>query len=267
MVAWSQTKPEKKTPPEVFNKIRKQVIDMVLMNQRPQAVAFIDNEVKQVDGDTKIKLFNLKQNTLSEFLSLASQDAYETAAAISLNEKKKSLKYIQECLQLEPDNLQCQWLELKYFKKYSDSQFTEKATKYLETIDQASAMSLVKISLQNSLKAMDGNALVPPPVAVKNLSFEDVALTHILNFQYFAKNKDYEKAKSSVQALNAIALDYPDLIFMKYQLGFLAPDFKEDNEAVLDRQNEVYRKKCADLSPAIVRKYVFDLELCGRSLN
>lgn len=256
----------KKPTLDSYTRIKKQVIDLVLMNQRPQSITLIDTELTHADAETKSKLITLKYNTLNEFLSLASQDAFETAASTGLNDKKKFLKNIQECLKLEPDNLQCQWLELKYLKRYSESQLNESATKYIKVIQDFKLLNLAKISLINLLKLDEGDAL-KLPILGKNPSLQDDVLTHILEFNFSIKNKDYEKAKANINHLVQIANDYPDIIFMKYQLSLLSDPATEEAEKNLDKQYDVYKKKCADLPASLVRKYIFDIELCTRSLN
>lgn len=259
-------KTPKKAVIDSYTRIKKQVIDLVLMNQRAQSITLIDTELKHADEETKNKLLTLKYNTLNEFLTLASQDAFETAAATVLSEKKKLLKSIQECLSLEPDNLRCQWLELKYLKRYDESQFSESALKYIDVIQDFKPMSLVKASLRNMLK-LDEGVFFKIPVLAKNFTLEDDVLTHVLEFKVLIKNKEFEKAKFPIKHLILIANDYPDIIFMKYQLASLARTPTDEEEKNLDKQYDVYKKKCADLPASIVRKYIFDIELCTRSLN
>ena len=72
-----------------FKIIKEQVIDLTLMNKRQQAIELIDNEIKYADNYKKKNLLNLKFNTLNEFLSLNSQEAYETGLSSIYQNKEK----------------------------------------------------------------------------------------------------------------------------------------------------------------------------------
>jgi hypothetical protein len=104
------------------------------------------------------------------------------------------------------------------------------------------------------------------PTLNKNANYEEDILTNILEFQAALKSKNYDKAKANINHLVLVANDFPDIIFMKYQLATLN-NVEEMAESQMDKQNDVYKKKCAGLPANLVRKYYFDIELCTRSLN
>lgn len=245
-----------------FKIIKEQVIDLTLMNKRQQAIELIDNEIKYADNYKKKNLLNLKFNTLNEFLSLNSQEAYETGLSSIYQNKKKAQKNIEKCLLLEPDNLQCQWLELKFFKKYNYGQFEEKAEIYLKSVKQDVKSQLLYLSLLINLKL----AIKPEQLSIlnnKSNKFEDHFLNLLIKYKIAINSKNYDNAKLIIKDINVITKDYPDSIFMNYEILKLTEIDSKNLDSLLD----IYKKKCADLPKNIIRKYIFDINLCNRSLN
>lgn len=247
-----------------FIKIKNQTTNLVILNQRTDALNILNKELKSAEGDYKNKLTDLKYNILNQFLSLPAQEAFETAAASLLNNRKKALSQIQQCLAFEPQNLQCEWLELKYMKRYSPDGFAEKANLYIDKIKDFRQSQLLKYTLYI---ALDRVSEVPSNIKIKALQPEDEFLLHIINYQLAIKTQDQPRAKAAVEYFNVNAHDYPDLIFMIYQMSLLWPDKDSIFFNNLQTQNETYKKKCADLPAQIARKFLYDISLCNRSIN
>lgn len=249
----------------LISKMKKQTANLALVNQRAQAVVLIDNEMKQAEGDYKNKLNDLRFNVLNEFLSLPSQEAFETAAPLILSDRKKALNNIQMCLSLEPENLQCQWLELKYLKKYNEGEFNEKATLFSDKIKDFRQMQLLKFSLY---MALGQQSEVPTNLKSKTSNTpEETFLINIINYNLAVITHDFVRVTESLNYFNTQANDYPDLVFMNYQVSQLWPEKNQLSQAELERQNEVYKKKCADLPASTARKYFSDIALCTRGLK
>ncbi len=249
-----------------FNKVKAQIVELLAKNQRISAMTLIENELLRDDKEYKNKLNSLKFNMLNDFLSLSTQETYEISAGLILSDKKKTLSGIQQCLAQEPENLQCRWLELKYYRRYNGGIFDDKALAYIETAQSFKQLHLLKNSLLVTLNRTGEVALVSNKDN-KNLTTEDIALENIINYNIFLESKNYSKAKEIINYMNIHYSDYPDLIFMSYQLSTLWPEGVGFSESSLDKQYEVYRKKCSDLPISIARKYFFDISLCVRSLK
>lgn len=248
----------------LLNKIKKEVTPLVLNDHRVEAISLIEENLKTSDVETRTRLNELKFNILNQFLSLNSQEAFETAASAILIDKKKALNNLQLCLTLEPDNLQCQWLELKYFKRYNGDTFIEKATKYIEKIQDLRQGQLLKYSLSLVLGQVNE---VPSNLKTKSTNPEDEFLNNIISYSLAIQTHDLNRAKEALNFFAQKTNDYPDLIFMNYQATILWPELSVASPAEIARQYEVYKKKCADLPASIARKYLYDVALCTRSLK
>lgn len=259
-----RTKSVKFNATESFNKVKQQIVVLLEKNQRITALTLIENELLRDDKDYKNKLNSLKFNMLNDFLSLSTQEIYETSAGLVLSDKKRALNGIQQCLALEPENLQCRWLELKYYRRYNTGIFDDKALAYIETAQSFKQLQLLKNSL---LVALSRESEVVMTKDSKTLNSEDSILENIINYNVALNAKNYTKAKEILNFMSIYNVDYPDLVFMTFQLSTLWPEGVGFSESSLDKQYEVYRKKCNDLPISIARKYFFDISLCVRSLK
>lgn len=248
----------------LFTRLKKQTTNLVLVNERSQAVALIDDELKRADIDYKSKLNDLKFNILNQFLSLPTQEAFETAATILLSDKKKALANLQLCLSLEADNLQCQWLELRYLRRYSSNSFTDKALVYIEKIKDFRQMQLMRYSLLTILGQFNE---VPVNLRIKPTNPEEGLLLNMINYDLAVQTHDYNRAKEAVNYFSQHTPDYPDLVFMNYQMLQLWPERTTLSTNEAEKQNEVYKKKCADLASSVARKYFYDISMCIRGLK
>ncbi len=247
-----------------FIKIKNQTTNLVVLNQRADAIEIINKELKTPDGNYKNKLLDLKYNILNQFLSLPAQEAFELAAPALLNNRKNSLIHIQKCLALESLNLQCQWLNLKYLRRYSADSFVEQANLYIDQIKDFKQSHLLRYSLYI---ALDRISEVPSNLKPKTSNPEEALLLKIISYNLAIKTQDYLRAKEAVNYFSEHASDYPDLIFMLYQMSLVWPDKELGVPKSAERQYEVYRKKCADLPASISRKYLYDIDLCTRSIK
>ncbi len=250
-----------------FNKVKVQIVDLISKNQRIAAMTLIENELLREDKDYKSKLNSLKFNMLNDFISLPAQEIYETSMAIVLSDKKKAVDGLKQCLAIEPENLQCRWLELKYQRRYNFGIFKDKALVYLETAQNFKQLERLKNSLLIALDRTSEVVIDSNSKEIKNLNNEDLALENIVNYNLALENENFLKAKEILNFMNMHFPDYPDLIFMSYQLSTLWPQGVPLSSTILEQQFEVYQKKCSDLPVSLARKYFFDISLCVRSIK
>ena len=97
----------------------------------------------------------------------------------------------------------------------------------------------------------------------KSNKFEDHFLNLLIKYKIAINSKNYDNAKLIIKDINVITKDYPDSIFMNYEILKLTEIDSKNLDSLLD----IYKKKCADLPKNIIRKYIFDINLCNRSLN
>ena len=247
--------------------VKQQIINLLVKNQRIPAITLIENELLRDDKEYKNKLNSLKFNMLNDFLSLSTQEIYEVSAGVVLSDKKKALNGLQQCLLLEPENLQCRWLELKYYRRYNVSIFNDKAVAYLEATQSFKPLHFLRSSLSIALARTDDVVIKTVVKDNKVLNSEESVLENIINYNLALNTENYSKAKEILNYMNVHFVDYPDLIFMSFQLTTLWPEGVGFSDGSLEKQFEVYQKKCADLPTSIARKYFFDIALCVRSLK
>ena len=206
--------------------------------------------------DSLDKLYALKENVLSVFLTQEAQDFYESSASSLFQNTRLSEKKVSSCLQLEPENLYCRWQLVKYLKYKNDPQFTIEADRFAKDTENLSIFRL----LAHSVSAPNN----PLPLLQADYERAFPLLYFILEFERSLKVKNYSLSKDLLQNISAVANDYPDLIIMRAQLSNLSAE--TDQEERSDSLHKIYKKKCASLSPELTRKYFYDINLCHRGL-
>lgn len=227
--------------------IKNKVTEFVLLKQRAQAVQVIDQALtlEKLNNAQKDELISIKCHLLTLFLTDKAQASYENGIKFLYNNKRNSLKSIQECLEIEPDNLSCRWLELRWKKLYDVNDFDNKAQQYINATEGLLLFheQHEQIKYQLGIKTENQN--------------------EILKLKEYLKSKSVSEAQVSLLEIENKYPDYPDLIIYKAKLDSSA----QVAAVYLAKINELYQKRCQEMTVETVRKYLYDFNLCRSSLN
>ena len=251
-----------KTADTNLDGVKKRVINLLIQKQKKQALSTINNYLTTETNKTALKeAREFRMQIAKKFLTKEAQEFYEMSINLSLDNPKEAKKNNDECLALDPDQLDCliQQLRLSFRskkKKATEPEDLEKLSRYFD----AAEFNWIKVSVEKNSPDF------------KNLNFyrqETVSLTEeklvlaILETDRAMAAKNFSRAKEVLSVISVEHSDWPDLIHFKNRIDFESSENKSLSPP--DLQNQ-YVNKCKSLSKSIVRKYRYDFELCQRGL-
>ncbi len=254
--------PVKSLDHSLIVEVKTNVSSLIIQKERASALRLINTSIQNFlkqptpSKESLDKLYALKENVLSVFLTQEAQDFYESSASTLFQNTRLSEKKVTSCLQLEPENLYCRWQLVKFLKYKNDPQFVAEAKRFVKDTENLPSFRFLAHSVSTE------NPSTPTQQADYELTFP--LLFSISEFERSLKVKNYSLSKDILQNIGAIASDYPDLIIMRAQLSNLSTE--TDQEERSDSLHKIYKKKCATLSPELTRKYFYDINLCHRGL-
>lgn len=243
--------------------VKSKIADAVLLRQRERALDIVTGELDFISTTSaavrkdskKDQLLSLKQNILNQFYSEKVQNAYEEAATNYISNKRKAVKNISDCLEAEPKNIQCLWMDLKIAYFYGDSNFESKALKYIELTKDLPDYKFRIVQLQSKL-AMSVEDKIELTEKETKKTFEKKILDLLIQYDAAVADADLDEVKEILNELDKEASDHPDLTVMRAKLNKDQSDFS--NKA------SILRSRCQALSADIIRKYTFDIDFCKR---
>jgi hypothetical protein len=241
-----------------FEALKKNVANLLIQKKRAEAIQIITAAQSQImTPELKSALFSVQENALSFFLSQTTQDFYENAASQMIQKTRFSEKNVQQCLEIEPDNLYCRWQQLRLFKFKNDPQYIISAEAFIKDTENLPLFSQFALGLTPNT--------LPKNEAQLNLQKNQPHLFLILEFERSIKVKNYSLSKELLQQMKSLEPDYPDLTLMSAQLITLS---QEESPTVQNYRILIdnYKKTCSNLRAELTRKYFYDIHLCHRSL-
>ncbi len=238
-----------------FSAIEEKVLSFMLADQRALAIVYIDeNYNKTKSGSEKQELLKIKYNLLNQFIDSKTVEKYESALFYFLKDRKKANQFIQECLEIEKENFQCQWLYLKYTIRYKSSETKDYGLQLLKQIENIPNFQLEIKSLKNLLRYTENSPQRKSNPLENNLN-------RIQQFELAYLEKNLEVAQKFYIDLVGTMQDSPDLIYFASLLEKLKNGEKENS------QQSTYLKRCRDLNSEVFRKYNYDLFFCSRGFS
>ena len=256
------SKSQLKTQEQKIVEAKKKITSLLLLKQRPQALEIIhDLNRADLTPELQKKISQLKLVVLTSFLSSEAQDFFELASSQYLTQSKSSLKNIQKCLSVDPDQFMCQWAEVKANSKNNSRYLLFLEKMKLTAIDVPELKPLI-LSLD---KTQSDFLNLQLDVNAKTELYDSQLLSAILEFDRSILAKNYLLARESLDKLQLLAPDYVDIILMRAQL--YRHTYGEEAANNLLNLVTIYKKKCEAVSPEIARKFFFDIDFCRRALE
>ncbi|MBC7466044.1 MAG: hypothetical protein H7256_08630 [Bdellovibrio sp.] len=243
-----------------FEAVKAKVIKNLIQKQKKQALLAIDEFMAlEKNKQTLKEARDFKVGVAKKFLTKEAQEFYEVSLNSTLDNVKDAKKNNDECLSLEPENLDCQIQKVRLIyrdnpNKFNDKVEIEKVNKFFADPD----FNWVKVSAEKNKPDF------------KNLSFykkesgiltEDKLIKAILELDRTFAAKNFTKSKEILQAIEKDFKDWPDLVFFKQNI-----DIQTIQESSINASEttNLYQMKCKNLSKTISRKYRYDFDLCAR---
>jgi len=243
-----------------FEAIKTKVVSLLSQKQKKQALAEIDSFLV-VEKNRKIQkeAREFKQAVSKKFLNKEAQEFYEVSLNSTLENVKEAKKNDEECLSLDPENLDCliQKIRLSYRdnpNKFNDKVELEKVNKFFTEGD----FNWVKASVEKNKPEF------------KNLNFykketgtltEEKLIKAILEVDRAYGAKNFSRAKEVLQTIEKDFKDWPDLIYFRQNIDIQSTEDKGINAT---ETANLYQTKCKNLSKTVARKYRYDFDLCLR---
>lgn len=239
---------------------KSKVVKFLIQKQKKQALLAVDEYLEsEKSKQTQKEAREFRINIAKKFLTKQAQEFYEVSLNSTLENVKDAKKNNEECLSLEPENLDCQIqkIRLSYRDnplKYNDKTELEKVNKYYADTD----FNWVKISVEKNKPEFKNLTFYKKE---SNILTEDKLIKAILEVDRAYGAKNYAKAKEVLQIIEKDFKDWPDLVFYKQNIDIQST---EDNGIKATEAANLYQAKCKNLSKTTARKYRYDFDLCAR---
>ena len=243
-----------------FETTKTKVVKFLIQKQKKQALLAIDDFIAvEKNKQTLKEVRDFKASVAKKFLTKEAQEFYEVSLNSTLDNVKDAKKNNEECLSLEPENLDCQIQKVRLMYRDNPLKFNEKIE--LEKVKKFFAdtdFNWVKISTEKNKPDF------------KNLTFykkeggvltEDKLVKAILELDRAFVAKNFAKAKEVLAVIEKDFKDWPDLVFFKQNIDIQST---EDRGINATEAANLYQLKCKNLSKTISRKYRYDFDLCAR---
>lgn len=240
---------------------KKKIQTLLIQKQKKQALTVIDDLVAIEKNKQTIKeARDFKTVVAKKFLTKEAQEFYEVSLNATLDNVKEAKKNNDECLVLDPENLDCQIQKIRLLyrdnpNKFNDKIEIEKINKYFSDVD----FNWVKVSVEKNSPEFKTLAFYKKEIA---LSTEDKLIKAILEIDRAFTAKNFSKAKEVLQSIEKDFKDWPDLVFFKQNIDIESTENPRVNATEI---SNLYQMKCKNLSKTISRKYRYDFDLCLRS--
>jgi hypothetical protein len=249
-----------------FDSIKQKATELLLQKKKSQAVQLIINYNKTDLGRGHIGEANdLLTKIALQFISKDAQETYENSINLTLENPKDSLKSAEQCLSLDPQQLNCLIQKTKMLiRNKSHKAATATITEIKELApDSKYAFWFELTIIKNEVEFKNKQIIKSLPV----YPIEEHLALFILELDRCFAAKNYSRAKDILIFFEKQYSDWPDLIFYKYKISSESSEEKTKQNADASQQLTLYTNKCKSVSRNLVRKYRYDIDLCLRSLN
>lgn len=247
--------------------LKQKTTELLLQKKKSQAVELLTNYIKaEVDQNNKSEAREFLGQVAQSFIFHDAQEAYEASINQTLENAKEAMKNNNQCLKIEPQQLECLIQKVRLFIRNKDNK------QAAESVDE-----IKKLVSSNKHTDWLGLLLIKNKPEFKNTQIirylpsknsEDSFKLILLELDRCLVVKNYSRVKEMLLYLEKNYADWPDLVFYKYKLNLESSEEKLDSNAEADAEPlKLYKNKCKSLSKTIARKFRFDFDLCARGVS
>lgn len=252
--------PASAKPITSIENIRNKTSELLVLKQKDKALQLIQNYLKTersriYRNEASELLFDLGQS----FITREAQQEYETSLIETLENEKKSLKSAENCLKLEPDNLDCMIQRARMNHRLQNKvTFEEQMTEIRNLFSKSNYESVFQLFIERQKgEIKDKQVMGALPSTPTDRSLFQITLEIERSFQ--AKN--YSRVNELVLLAEKHFMDWPDIAYFKNRLNH---ESTENESKTTDDMLTLYQNKCKNLSRSVTRKYRYDFDLCRR---
>ena len=246
-----------------IDNIKTKASELLAQRQKDKAIQLIINysateRSKAYKAETSELLFNVAQS----FMSREAQEDYEVSINETLENEKKSLKSVEKCLKVEPQNLNCLIQQARLFYRLKNTKNFENTLNEIKNlVKKSSYESLFQLFLEKNLIDFKNKQILSTlPTQANDRSL--FLIIFEIDRSFLVKN--YSRAKEVILFAEKNYADWPDIAYYKYKLN------QESSEKEVGSNDDfiaVYNNKCKNVSHSISRKYRYDFDLCNRGIK
>ncbi|MEQ1722235.1 MAG: hypothetical protein ABL930_03605 [Pseudobdellovibrio sp.] len=249
-----------------FDAIKQKATELLLQKKKSQAIQLITNYKKTDLGRShRFEASDLLTKLTLQFVSKDAQEAYENSINLTLENPKDALKSAEQCLSLDPQQLNCLIQKAKMLLRNKSN---KAAIVTIAEINELAPDS--KYEFWFELTSIKNEAEFKNKQIIKSLpvyQIEEHLALIILELDRCFAVKNYSRAKDILMFFEKQYSDWPDLVFYKYKISFESSEEKTKQNIDANQQLTFYANKCKNVSRNLVRKYRYDIDLCLRILN
>lgn len=249
--------------PNSYENIKNKAAELLAQKKKDQALRLIisysrTDRSKNYKKETGELLYLAAQT----FLSKEAQEEYESSLNATLDNEKNAQKSVERCLNLEPQNLDCQIQKARLaYRSKNDRVF--KAT--IATIRDLLANSFYEPLFGLFLEKKDADFKNRQIFSGQNESLpENMFGFVLLELDRCFAVKNFSRAKDILISLEKSFSDWPDLLYYKHRLN---AESEEDPAKISSELLAAYASKCKSITKSASRKYRYDFELCIRGVK
>ena len=241
--------------------VKKKAINLLMQSQKKQAIAVLTDYISVATSKLLIKdAQEYRLKIAKNFLTKETQEFYEMSLNLTIEEPKASRKNNEECLNKDPENLECQIQKARLLcrerKKPLKPEELEIFARYFET----SEINWIKISCEKNLANFKSYVFLKKDL---NKTNENKFVLAVLEVERSLSVNNFSKAKEVLSYIESENSDWPDLVYFKNKIDNESTENK--SVSAVDSLNQ-YKNKCKNLSKSVARKYKYDFDLCLRGL-
>lgn len=250
-----------------FDSIKAKATELLLQKKKSQAIQVLTEYIKTKQGvSPDDESVGFVTQIAKKFISREAQEAYENSINLTLENIKQSIKSNEQCLLLEPQQLECLVQKVRLLIRNKNSRNATEIISQIKEIVPGSKYDswLNLLTLKNDPEFKNRQIIKNLPE--KN-SEENMGLILLeLDRSFIAKN--YSRAKDILFYFERNYPDWPDLVFYKYKINLESSEEKQKagSDTVGSQPLILYANKCKGLSKTISRKFRYDFDLCTRNI-
>ena len=241
--------------------VKKKSINLLMQAQKSQALSILEEYIaKEVNKNFVKEARDFRQKIAKKFLTKEAQEAYEMSLNFTIENSKLAKKYIEECLKLDAENLECQTQNIRLQHRDKQGAIKAEALESTNKFFELPEQNWIRQSTEKTTPAFKTRIFLKKDYA--KLTEEKLTFA-ILEIERSLMIKNYSKAKEVLNQIEKNYADWPDYIYFKNKIDAESSEAKTLHSS--DYLNE-YQTKCKNINKSIARKYRYDFDLCLRGV-
>lgn len=241
--------------------VKKKAVNLLMQSQKKQAIAVLSEYISTASSKSLIKeAQDYRLKIAKNFLTKETQEFYETSLNLTIENPKASKKNNEECLNKDPENLECLIQKARLLCRERKSPLKPEELEVFAKYFESGEINWVKLSCEKNLENFKTYSFLKKDFNKMN---ENKLILAILEVERALAVKNFSKAKEVLSLIESESADWPDLLFFKNKIN--AESTENKSVTASDSLNQ-YKNKCKNLSKSVARKYKYDFDLCLRGL-